>query len=125
MPLKPETVESIKLYNWIRAQPELEPYVFHIPNERLTTPQHGRTLRRMGVKSGVSDYFIGIPCGIFHGLFLELKAGKNKPSLAQQQFLDNMTAKGYMCSCVWGFESAKHVIEHYLAAHDNNASLPA
>jgi len=125
MALKPEQIDSIKLYNWIRSMPEVEPYAFHIGNERKCHPSEGRILKRMGIKSGVSDYMIAIPSGVYHGLFLELKVGSNAPSENQQKFLDDMTAQGYMAVCVWGYEAAKACIETYLKMRHQNASLAA
>ena len=123
MVLKPETVASIQLFNWVRSMPDVEPYVFHIANERKCTPFEGRILKRMGVSRGVSDYMIAIPSGPYHGMFLELKVGSNKPSEEQQKFLDDMTAKGYMAVCVWGYEAAKIAIETYLKMRNQNAFL--
>jgi len=123
MALKPEQIDSIKLYNWIRSMPEVEPYAFHIGNERQCHPNEGRILKRMGIKSGVSDYFIGIPAAQYHGLFLELKVGSNQPSENQQKFLDDMRDQGYMSVCVWGYESARIIIETYLEMRHQNAFL--
>jgi len=109
-----EQIEQVRLFDWIRTRPDIEPYAFHIANERKSTPQAGYLLKRMGVKAGVSDLFIGIPKKEWHGLFLELKAGKNKPSDVQENFLMNMSSKGYYCIWAKGYEDAKQIIEDYM-----------
>lgn len=112
--LPPETIEQIKLFDWIRSRPDLEPFTIHIANERQCSVQHGRILKRMGVKAGVADIFLAVPIGNYHGLWLELKAGNNKATEKQKLFLANMTQKGYMSACVTGYEAAREVIETYL-----------
>jgi len=112
--LKPEEAEQIALFDWIRLHPNIAPYAFHIPNERKTSKQHGYKLKRMGVKPGVSDIFIAIPSLEYYGLFIELKAGKNKATPVQNQFLDDMREQGYQAVCLTGFEEARMFIESYL-----------
>lgn len=115
MRLGPETREQIALFDWIRLRPDIEPYAWHVANERRTSISSGRLLKRMGVKPGVSDVMVAIPSGGYHGLFLELKAGKGKPTEAQKNFLANVTLQGYLGICVTGFEAAKAAIESYLS----------
>jgi len=110
----PEEIEQCKLFDWIRTIPELEGNAFHIANERKTHPMRGLLLKRMGVLSGVSDIFVAIPKGGFHGLFLELKAGNNKLSEHQRLFLDKMNQNGYLAICCTGYEAAKAIILTYL-----------
>jgi hypothetical protein len=112
--LGPETLAMIALFDWIRLQPLLLPYAFHIANERKTSPQSGAILKRMGVRSGVSDVMFAIPKGRWHGLFLELKAGKNKPTKNQEQFMLDMTSQGYYCVWCVGFDAAVTEIDTYL-----------
>jgi hypothetical protein len=112
--MTPEQIEQCKLMDWIRSRPDLEPYVFHIGNERKTSVQQGRLLKRMGVRSGVSDLFIGIPQGNMHGMFLELKVGKNKPTDSQEKFMMDFAQQGYHCVWSVGFEAAKKAILDYL-----------
>jgi hypothetical protein len=115
MTLNPETIEQIMLFDWIRSRKDLKDYCFHIANERQTTPQHGRILKRMGVRKGASDVFVGIVRDPWHGLFLELKAGNNTPTESQEQFMLDMASQGYFCVWCQGFEQAKTVILDYLA----------
>lgn len=115
-----EAQEQIALFDWIKLRPDLAPYCFHIPNERKTSPQYGKILKRMGVMSGVSDIFVAIPCAHYAGLWLELKAGKGKPTPNQVNFLANMVKMGYLSACVVGFEAAREVVETYLAMGRRN-----
>ena len=114
MRLGAETVEQINLMAWLSTMPDVYPYVLHIPNERQCTSQQGRILKRMGVKSGVSDLFIAIPKEGYHGMWLELKAPKGKLSDNQMKFMRDMSEQGYLAVCSMGFEVAKKAILEYL-----------
>lgn len=115
MPLQPEQIEHINVVNWFHYQfPELADDFHHFANERKCSMQTGRTLKRMGVKKGVADFFLAIPSGIYHGLWIELKVGKGKLSDEQIKFLERKTARGYAAIAVWGFEAAIETIKSYL-----------
>jgi hypothetical protein len=117
MPLSPEQIDHINLVNWFHHEfPEFADDLHHFANERRCSINEGRTLKRMGVKKGVADFFLAIP--ISHdnkaGLWLELKVGKGKLSPEQEKFLERKTARGYMAVAVWGKDAAKAVILAYL-----------
>lgn len=115
MALRKETIAQIQLFDWIRSRKDLSPYCFHIANERATTPQQGRILKRMGVRAGASDLFLGIARDPWNGMFLELKVGNNTPTKHQEQFMLDMAHQGYYCVWTLGYEQARKVIEDYLA----------
>lgn len=72
-----------------------------------------------GIKRGVPDLFFAVPSGPYHGLFIELKVGRNMPSDAQKDWIARLTARGYYCAIVR--EDAVAVIEiikDYLAHAD-------
>jgi hypothetical protein len=110
----PEQLEQVTLFDWIRLQKDIAPYAFHIANERKTTPMQGALLKRMGVRAGVSDIFIGIGRRGYLGMFIEMKAGKNKATVSQLQFQEDMSNQGYYCVVCNGFDEAKAKIEDYL-----------
>jgi hypothetical protein len=77
----------------------------------------------MGVKKGVADFFLAIPYGNYHGLWIELKVGKGKLSVEQSEFLYRKNERGYLSVAIWGFEAAKETIlsylKEYIADRDN------
>ncbi len=113
--LNPETQEQIALFDWIRLKPDLHPYSIHIPNEGRRSKFNGWILKRMGMRSGVSDVFIAVPRGTFHGVWIELKAGKNKATANQTKFIVDMLKQGYYAQVCMGAEEAIEVITSYLA----------
>ena len=69
MALQREQIQHINVVNWFTYQyPDLTEDFHHFANERRCSVQHGRILKRMGVKKGVSDFFLAIPCKGYHGL---------------------------------------------------------
>lgn len=118
MSLQPEQVEHINIVNWFNYQfPELADDLHHFANERRCSIQQGRTLKRMGVKKGVSDFFLALPRQGYHGLWLELKVNKGKLTKEQNAFIDRKNQRNYLALACWGFEAAKEVISTYLSSN--------
>ena len=122
MALRPEEIDHINTVNWFHHEfPELADDFHHFSNEHYLIPdakgaywQAGRKRTRMGVKKGVLDFHLALPLDGHHGLWLELKVGKNKPTPEQIAFMERKTARGYLCGCVWGHDAAKEFILTYL-----------
>lgn len=123
MALQPEQAEHINVVNWFHYQyPELADDFHHFANERKCSIQQGRTLKRMGVKKGVSDFFLAIPLNGKAGFWIELKVGTNKLTPEQEEFLNRKTQRGYLCAVCWGFESAKEFISFYLKDYKKDSA---
>jgi len=60
-------------------------------------------------------------CG-YHGLFIEMKAGKNKPTAEQLQFIDFVTDHGYLAVICWNWTVAKDEITKYLRGENESTS---
>ncbi len=124
MALQAEQAEHINIVNWFNYQyPELADDFHHFANERRCSIQQGRILKRMGVKKGVSDFFLALPCGLYHGLWIELKVGKGKLTIEQSYFLHRKCERGYLALAVWGFEAAQEVIKTYLNSSSTNCFI--
>jgi hypothetical protein len=121
MALGKEQAEHINIVNWFNYQfPELADDFHHFANERKCSVQTGRTLKRMGVKKGVADFFLAIPIDLYSGLWIELKVGKGKLSVEQSEFLFRKNKRGYIATACWGFDAAKDVILNYLKPYIAN-----
>lgn len=118
MSLKPEQIDHINIVNWFHHTfPELSDDLHHFANERRCSFHEGRLLKRMGVKKGIPDFHLAIPCEGYHGFWMELKVGKGKLLPEQVAFIDRKIARGYMALVVWGFKAAKLAILDYLKNH--------
>jgi hypothetical protein len=118
MRLQPEQIDHINTVNWFNHHfPELSDDFHHFANERKCSIQQGVLLKKMGVKRGVSDFFLALPLNGKAGLWIELKVGKNKPTKEQTEFLARKTARGYDAVVAWGSESAREFIKTYLSLY--------
>ena len=117
-----EADEQKLLFEWAawqsNAHPELR-LMFHIPNGGSRNPIEGRHLKEQGVKAGVPDIFLPVACGIYNGLFIEMKRSKGgRVSDAQNEMLTGLIKQGYRCAVCHGYEEAKQVIEEYLKGEE-------
>jgi len=120
-----ESEEQITLFEWaalqLRRYPDLE-FLYHIPNGGHRHATTARRLKAEGVKAGVPDVCLPVPKGIYHGLYIEMKAGKNKPTDNQGRWLAVLSANGYCAVVCHGWEAAAKVITKYLEgsySHEN------
>jgi hypothetical protein len=110
-----EEKEHIALMDWVRWHPILRHLMIHIPNEGRRSVQYAVKMKRMGLRKGVSDFFLPLPKGKFHGLWVELKRdSKAKKTEEQIEWLNKMRSLDYAAYFAYGFESAKDIITMYL-----------
>ncbi|MBN1535965.1 MAG: VRR-NUC domain-containing protein, partial [Anaerolineales bacterium] len=50
----------------------------------------------------------------FHGLFIEMKAGKNRTTKNQNEWIQRLLGAGYLVIVCYSFEEAKKEILDYL-----------
>lgn len=122
-PVKPrvprEDEEQETLFRWaeLMAQvrwPELR-YLYHVPNGGYRTKAEAGRFRAQGVKSGVPDIVLPAARGQYHGLYIELKRTEGgRLSSDQKDWLEFLTAQGYLAVMCRGWEEARRVIETYL-----------
>ena len=112
-----EEDEQQALFQWVDwmsgTHPELE-MLFHIPNGGKRGKLEAIRLKREGVKAGVPDLFLPVARGDYHGLFVELKAGKGVASLMQREWIVRLEKQGYRAQIAVGWEAAAKVIMEYL-----------
>lgn len=87
--------------------------VFHIPNGGSRNRIEAANLKRQGVKAGVPDLFFPVARKGKHGMFIEMKAGKNKTTPLQREWLDVLAINGYVAKVCNGFDEAVKVIDWY------------
>lgn len=115
-----EITEQIKLFNWARRVSEFVPelrLLHHIPNEGKRT--NGALLRAAGMLAGAPDLSLPVARKGYHGLYIEMKFGKNKPTAEQKAFINSLNEQGYKTYVAYSAEQARSVIRHYLAKANN------
>jgi len=109
--------EQVALFHWARLSegrwPELA-LLFAIPNGGKRHIRVAAKLKAEGVKTGVPDMCLPVARGRQHGLFIELKHGRNTATASQARWIDRLRAAGYRTEVVWECEGARRVIEDYL-----------
>lgn len=118
-PHKTEAQEQSDLIEWaescvtLNIYPELK-LLHAIPNGGSRDIREARNLKRQGVKAGVPDLCLPVPKGRYHGLYIEMKVGKNKPSAKQFEWLNALSANGYAVALCYGAREARENIQTYL-----------
>lgn len=120
-----EQREQVNLIRWTQdpevrmKYPELK-LMYHVPNERKCSPQQGRMLKWMGVKSGVPDLCLPVPRGGYHGLYIEMKSLEKSASASADQrwWVEELIAQKYVACVCKGWEYARDVILRYMDMED-------
>lgn len=112
-----EADEQKYLFEWAALNRgkhhELE-LLYHIPNGGSRHPAEAANLKAQGVKAGVPDICLPVPRGAFHGLFIEMKFGKNKLSDNQREWIHALLGQGYAVFVCYTMEEARTAILNYL-----------
>lgn len=105
------------LFEWAACQmgrmPELE-YLHHVPNGGRRDKATAMALKRQGVKAGVPDIVLPAARAGYHGLYIELKAGRNTTTASQERWLGYLRRQGYYTAVCYGWQAAAGLIEKYL-----------
>ena len=92
----------------------------HVPNGvalRGSPAQRSMQMARLkkeGLTVGWPDYQLLVPRGKYHGLMLEIKAPKKKPTLEQRTLLAVLGSQGYMAAWAAGLEDSWAIVENYM-----------
>lgn len=88
--------------------------LYHVPNGGKRDARTAMVLKRQGVKAGVPDLCLPVSRGGYHGLYIELKVGKNKPTDHQREWLSDLRQQGYAAVVCYGWENAAETLADYL-----------
>ena len=127
----PEHDEQVALFYWAELNSSKIPslkLLMAIPNGASYGGGGGRwsIAKRMkdeGVKKGVPDVFLPVPMTYVSegqvtdmkaGLWIEMKAGKNKPSDEQNWWIEQLEDMGYRVEVCYSSQEAIDVINEYL-----------
>lgn len=109
-----ETDLQQQVFNWLAYQyPALNRRIYAIPNGGLRNKVVAAKLKREGVKPGVYDIFCSVPAGGWHGMYMEMKVGRNTLSEEQKAFKKANEQDYYFCTC-YTLEAAMEEFNNYL-----------
>lgn len=114
-----EHAEQAALFRWAEFArvrlPELA-LLFAIPNGGHRNKVTAARLKVEGVKRGVPDVCLPVARNGAHGLWIELKAGRGRPTPEQIGWIRALRRQGYVAAICQGWEEARSLIEGYLTA---------
>lgn len=98
----------------MRAQyPELD-LLYHIPNGGSRNKIEAANLKKQGVRAGVPDLCLPVARGEYHGLYVEMKYGENKPTQKQKEWLEKLTKQGYKTAVAYSCDAAEDILLKYI-----------
>lgn len=112
-----EESEQESLFLWAAIKERVYPSIglmYHCPNGGRRDLKTAVALKRSGVKAGVPDICLPVARGKYHGLYIELKVGRNKPTEKQCEYLDALRREGFFAALCYGWRPASEIIENYL-----------
>ena len=117
-PAAPEAHEQTALFRWIEdaavhQYPELA-LLYHIPNGGKRNKTEAAHLKQQGVKAGVPDLCLPVARGKWHGLYIEMKVGDNRPTENQENWIHQLREQGYVAEVCYGFRQAAEILVNYL-----------
>jgi len=87
---------------------------WHTPNEGKRSTFERWLAKVLGIRAGVSDIIIVHQNAVYNGIAMELKVGNNKPTQAQQDFLQHAKRQGfYTCVC-YDLQQVMQVVNNYM-----------
>ncbi len=114
-PSHPESALQRLCIRWFRLQhSKYRLLLFSIPNGAVTSGFQRQILAVEGVVPGVADIFLSVACKSYHGMYIEMKVGKNDLSDYQKQFRDEVTAYGFKYIVCRSLDEFQLVINDYL-----------
>jgi len=100
---------------WFKNEfPYLAILLFHIANGEKRDPATAMKLKGMGVTKGVPDLFLSVSNPEYHGLYIEMKNDKGKPSKEQLEFQSKSIYQGYAFFICRSLDEFKELILRYM-----------
>ena len=108
--------EQVKVIQWCDAHPDRRVSRIYSHLNGLRAPI-GAVIKAKasGGRKGIPDLFLPIPCGQYHGLYIEMKRIKGGSLTPEQKdWIEFLSDSGYKAIACKGHESAIEVIKEYL-----------
>ena len=114
MARSPEHDIQAAFFDWARMHPRAR-RAYAVPNGGKRNLITAARLKREGVRAGVLDVCLPIPCGGAAGLYIEFKAGRNTLSQEQADESAQLVRDGYAVAVCWSTMDAIDTVQSYLA----------
>ncbi|MDR3266245.1 MAG: VRR-NUC domain-containing protein [Tannerella sp.] len=104
---------QVACVTWFHCQYPNE-LIYPIPNGGQRNIVVAVKLKAEGVVSGMPDLAVASAKKGFHGLYIELKVGKNKPTANQISIIYKLSSEGYKCSVCYSLDEFMRIVNNYL-----------
>lgn len=110
--MRPPTESQIQkeCVAWFRNTfPSIEPLFFAVPNGGKRNVCTAKIMKDEGVRAGVADLILQVPCGGYASLAIEMKTPVGKQSQSQkvyERLLKKMKSKYVICHSLAEFQKA-------------------
>ncbi len=101
------------LFDWAAHISALR-WMYAIPNGGKRNIREATRLKQQGLKAGVWDIHLPVVTMEYPGLYIEMKAGKNKLTELQSEFGQHLNQQGYAHHVCYSWIDAKDIIIEYL-----------
>lgn len=109
-----EHYEQVRiLWHFEQHNPELYARLHATPNGGQRSKATAGKMKAEGQKRGYPDLSLDKARGVYHGMRLELKFGKNRLSEEQKSWLRMLDDEGYYCAVAYGHEQAIQLLVAY------------
>ncbi len=118
-----EHAEQVRLFNiaiiWAREgiHPELE-LLHAVPMGGKRPISVAKRLKAEGARAGVPDVCLPVARGGQHGMYIEMKYGRNRPTEYQRWWIDRLREQGYRVEICYSCQEALDALEDYLEGGD-------
>lgn len=126
---KKEHYDQVRIFDHFhRHNRVIYDHLYAVPNGGFRLKATAAAIEAEGAKRGVPDMSLEIPAGIYHGMRVEQKHGKNMPSEYQLTWMRRLKAQGYYVLLSFSPEETISVMEQYavlkagevMPAHEND-----
>lgn len=105
---------QVAFMQWWRWEYQCSPLCYANVNAARRSYALAAYMRAEGLTAGIPDLTIAVARGNYHGMYLELKKPKQKPTAAQFEMLQRLNAEGYYAVWADSLEAAIALTRGYL-----------
>lgn len=126
---KQEHFDQVQIFDYFcRNDQSVYDCLYAIPNGGKRPKKTAAEMEAEGAKRGYPDMGLEIPAGVYHGMRIEQKHGKRKPSDEQAKWLRRLSAMGFYVVLSFSPDETINTIKRYVAlkpgegmpAHEND-----
>lgn len=126
---KQEHYDQVQIFDhFYRHDQHVYDHLYAIPNGGFRAKATAAAIEAEGAKRGYPDMGLEIPAGVYHGMRIEQKHGKRKPSTDQVVWMRRLSLMGFYVVLAFSPDETIKTIKRYVAlkpgegmpAHEND-----